>query len=255
MENLYHAIEFKNISLTYQKNFTVFKDVSFKIPLPSCCLLLGQTGSGKTTLLSLMKGIIPYINQQIITGSINVLGKQFDETTFFEISKKIGLLTQDPEVLTLESTVEYDIAFTLENIGYDTKHIKKNITFLEHKYPLIKKYLNQSPNKLSAGEITLLQLIISNLTNPTIILYDEPLSVLDQTQRLIFIETVREIIKKRTIIIATHELDLLLPIADYVIVLDKFSKSKIFEGNKNLFLDNMKKFPWLEIPLEFALNI
>ena len=255
MKSLDLAIEFNNVNLTYNNNFTVLEGISFKIPHPCCCLLLGQTGSGKSTVLSIIKGVIPYINRQSLTGSINILSNPLEESTFYEITKQIGFLTQEPEILTLESTIEYDIAFTLENLGYNTSQIKENLASLEKKYPLIKKYLNQSPNKLSAGEITLFQLIISNLANPDLILYDEPLSVLDQIQKLSFIKTIKELVRKKTIVISTHELELLLPIADYIIVLDKSSKSITFEGYKEKFLDEMKKFPWLDIPIEYSIEV
>lgn len=243
------AITFQKLFLSYQNEFQFFKDLSFEIPFPSFCLLLGQTGSGKTSILSLIKGIIPYIKPQSVSGDILIFGKKLNYKNFFNICKNIGLLTQDPEVMTLESSLEYEIAFTLESLNYRKYEIKAKITQMRKSYPFINFLFNNDPKTLSAGEITLLQIILGLLPNPEIMLYDEPLSSLDFKQKMFFVNLIKNLKRSKTIVVATHDFELFLPIVDYFLILDKSNNKIAFYGSKSEFFTTKMQFPWLNIPI------
>jgi NitT/TauT family transport system ATP-binding protein len=91
------------------------------------------------------------------------------------------------------------------------------------------------------------------LTKPRIVLLDEPFSVLDYKQKLIILDILKSMKKSKSIVIATHEIEIFLPLVDYVFVLDKAQKKIVFEGIKEEFLAVLDEFKWLEIPIEFQL--
>jgi energy-coupling factor transporter ATP-binding protein EcfA2 len=253
MLNFSPAVNFNNVSLQFRNTYPLFNNLNLKIPFPSCCLLLGQTGSGKSSIFSLIKGIIPFINQQNVTGTIQIFDKKITNGNYYQVCNTVGLLTQDPEVLSIETTLEYDIAFTLESLRYQKEEIREKIKLLAMSYPVIDQLLERSPKHTSAGEITLIQIIIMLLTEPRIVLLDEPFSVLDFKQKLVILDILKTIKKSKSIVIATHEIEIFLPLVDYVFVLDKTQKKIVFEGIKEKFLTVLDEFKWLEIPLEFQL--
>ncbi|MHA1990427.1 MAG: ABC transporter ATP-binding protein [Candidatus Hodarchaeales archaeon] len=253
MLNFNTAVNFDNVSLQFKNKYELFNNLSLKIPFPSCCLLLGQTGSGKSSIFSLIKGIIPFINQQNVSGTIQIFDKKITNGNYYQVCKTVGLLTQDPEILSIETTLEYDIAFTLESLKYQKEEIREEIQQLAITYPLIDQLLERSPKHTSAGEITLIQIIIMLLTNPRVVLLDEPFSVLDYKQKTLILDILKSMKKSKSIVIATHEIEIFLPLVDYVLVLDKTQKKISFEGLKEEFLTVLDKFKWLEIPIDFQL--
>jgi len=113
------VIVIKNFSFRYEgTNFFSLKDINLKIFEGDFVILAGPSGCGKTTLIRLLNGLIPHFYKGEYKGEVSVYGLIVKDRKTYEMAKYVGLVFQDPEDQLLSMTVEKEIAFGLENLGY-----------------------------------------------------------------------------------------------------------------------------------------
>jgi len=175
--------------------------------------LIGKNGSGKTTLLELIDGLLKPLTGEILIDDISV------ENNKNEIKKKIGFLFQFPENQFFENTVKKEIEFALNNFNMKKDKINQVLNLVG----LSESYLNKNINKLSGGEKRLIALASILVYNPPILLLDEPTIGLDLNNRNKLIHLIKTLKNEynKTIIIVSHDSDLLYEICDELIILDK----------------------------------
>jgi len=164
--------------------------------------IVGGNGSGKSTLLKLIEGLLlPG------AGKVTVFGMDTrDEELLLEIRKKIGFVFQNPENQIIASTVQEDICFGMENLGFSREMMKRK---LEHILPFtgLTGLEKRNPLTLSGGQKQRLAIASSVVSDPEILLLDEPLSMLDpEGQRDVF-NLIMDFKKKyKTILMVTHDM-------------------------------------------------
>lgn len=213
-------IEFKNVDFSYEKiNYDkkeVLKNINIKFETGKITSIIGKSGSGKTTMLELISSIILPTN-----GEIKITN-----------SNKIGFLFQFPEEQFFNQTVEQELEVILKLNDYRKNDNKKRISDSLKMVGLDNDYLNMNPFNLSNGEKRKVALASVLILNPSILLLDEPTIGLDDKSKKEIINLIR-LLKKRynkTIIIASHDMDFVHKITDYIFVLD--NKKIIMEGDK-----------------------
>jgi energy-coupling factor transporter ATP-binding protein EcfA2 len=183
-------------------------------------VLCGETGSGKTTLIRCMNGLIPQFYSGFYKGTVNINGKNTSTTPISDLSTEVGIVFQNPENQLVSMNVEHEIAFGLENLGVSPEEISRKIkesaslTEIEH-------LLDKAPFELSGGEQQRVALASILVLEPKILILDEPTALLDPYMAKKIVNLLKEIQKEKriTILISEHRLDLLLPIAEQIILM------------------------------------
>jgi energy-coupling factor transport system ATP-binding protein len=245
------TIAFENVTINFHPSRSLFNKLNFRVKKSSLNLLLGPTGSGKTTILRLIKGIIPYLNNNInIKGKIYINGEMKTDLTYFKQSIEIGYLFQDFDLQFIGSTVEKELAFQLENMGIPSLDISQRIQWYSDNFSL-SNLLHRPPHSLSGGELAKVEFISTVIPDPSIILLDEPLANLDHTSKTTILEVLKEFYGKYTIIISTHDFIPFIDLVDSIFVINK--GQIICYSDVQSFLKDGNKFEWLNIS-ELARN-
>ncbi len=247
-------IKFNKFYYRYKGNDEyALNNINLKIEENKFILLCGLTGSGKTTLIRCMNGLIPQFYAGYYRGSVEVAGKDTTETTIADLSTEIGIVFQNPENQLISMNVEHEIAFGLENLGVPREKIKErikecvNITEIEN-------ILDKAPFELSGGEQQRVAIASILALEPRVLILDEPTALLDPYMAKKIINLLKEIQndKKITIIISEHRMDLILPIADQLILL---KDGQVIEHDKCDNVVNGLNFQNLRINKPFIFSI
>lgn len=215
-------IDIKNLTFKYNSKLvsSALDNISFSIEEGDFCLLCGASGSGKTTLLrSLNKLTAPYGNR---SGSIQINGTTIDDLDTRDIVSMIGYVSQNPDSQIICEKPLAQMAFTLENLGFDNNIIRRRVAEMSS-YFGIENYLDKNTNELSGGQKQLLNLAAVMCTYPNILLLDEPLAMLDPIYAEDFINILHKLNQEMgvTIILCEHNLDMVYSLANKLCVLDK----------------------------------
>lgn len=143
-------------------------------------LLAGPSGSGKSTLARLMCGLIPHLYHGSLEGKVSLMGHLTDQTPLWVLSEQAGMVFQNPAAQMLSSSVEDEIIFGLENLGLSRAKIDQRVEESLAQFGLL-ALRKRSPYTLSGGEQQKLALACMLARRPTVLVLDEPLSMLDST--------------------------------------------------------------------------
>jgi cobalt/nickel transport system ATP-binding protein len=181
-------------------------------------VLLGANGSGKSTLLKLLDGIIAPTS-----GRMRALGLEVravvDGYDAFRFHRQVGLVFQDPDIQLFSATVLDDVAFGPLQLGLPAADVEARcdeaLDIME-----IRHLAGRAPFELSGGEKKRAAIASVLSLRPDVILLDEPTAALDPRTKWVLVNLIRRLGEAgRTVITATHELDIVPVIADRVVVL------------------------------------
>ena len=193
-------IEIKDISYKYENEF-VLRNISLKIKEGDFLAIIGHNGSGKTTLIKHFNGLLTPSKGDVVVDGLNT--KKDD----WEIRQKIGIVFQNPEDQLINSIVEEDIAFGLENLGVLPGEIEKRVQGILEKLSIL-HLAKRNVNDLSFGQKQLVALAGVLAMNPKYIIFDEPTTMLDPKNKLNIMDIMNKLNKKgATIILITNNLD------------------------------------------------
>lgn len=215
-------IEVENLSFKYYGREYALKDVSLEVRQGEFVVLAGRSGCGKTTLLRCLNGLIPNFYEGYFSGRVLVDGMDTRETPPHILSQTAGMVFQNPDNQLFALSVEADVAFPLENLGLPRDLILERVEWAL-KTLKIEDLRHRSPFELSGGQKQKVAIASVLAMKPKILLLDEPTSSLDPFSAKNLVESIIELNKreKLTIVISEHRLELLLPCADRLIVMDK----------------------------------
>ncbi|HEY4662335.1 MAG TPA: ABC transporter ATP-binding protein [Candidatus Humimicrobiaceae bacterium] len=199
------------------------QDVNFTVTKGEKISVIGPNGAGKSTLLLNLAGLM---EQKSRSGEVLISGKTLDDKNLYNLRENIGFVFQNPNDQLFSATVFDDVAFGLINSLNKKKDPRaKDREFIES---VVKKSLasvnlfeidNNMPHFLSFGEKKLVALATVLSYSPEILLLDEPSGNLDPKNRGDFIKLIKGL--EKTMIIATHDLDLAYEFSDRTIILNK----------------------------------
>jgi cobalt/nickel transport system ATP-binding protein len=227
-----YLLEFEKVYYTYPgTKEAALNGLNLRIPKHKKSALIGQNGCGKTTLFLLANAL--YKPQQ---GNIFWQGKtiQYDSRSLQKLRQQVGLVFQDPEQQLVAATVEEDISYGLCNLGLPNTEIAQRVEAILVEFGLIE--LAQRPvHHLSLGQKKRVSIADVMVLEPELILLDEPTAYLDRLHTRKLINTLKKIHNSgTTILMATHDFDLVYRWADWVFVMDK--GQLIIEGTpKDIF--------------------
>jgi len=209
------VIEFKGVYYKYPYEIDyAIKDINVDFFEKEIVAIIGSNGAGKTTLIKHMNGLL-----KPVKGDVYVRGINTKNATVAELSKKVGIVFQNPDYQLFAQTVFDEISFALKNFGFKEDEIKERVKKIMN-YFSISDYENNSPILLSGGEKKRVTIASVLVYDPEIIILDEPTIGFDYIQK----KNLKKLIlnfkeEGRTVIIVSHDLDFIVDIVDRIIVM------------------------------------
>ena len=131
-------IEFRNFTFQYDSHAeATLKNIDLIIHPGEKILIIGPSGSGKSTLGKCLNGIIPQNEKGSFTGQLTINGKNFSESSIYDLSLEVGTVLQDTDSQFVGLTVAEDIAFSLENEMIEQKEMQEAVNFWAKKTNLL----------------------------------------------------------------------------------------------------------------------
>ena len=216
-------IKFQNITKIYSTSakaaeIVALEDVSFEVKKREFVSIVGRSGAGKTTLLKLLlaeeaptKGQVFFEGQEVCLIKSSHLS---------ELRKRIGAVFQDYKLIDSKTTFE-NIAYVLEVIGATNKEIARDVPQILELVGLSDR-ANNFPKELSGGEKQRAAIARALIHRPDIILADEPTGNLDPYNASDIIKLLVKINEMgTTVVLATHDKQVINSLGKRVITLDK----------------------------------
>jgi cobalt/nickel transport system ATP-binding protein len=186
-------------------------------------VLLGANGSGKSTLLKLLDGIVGPTSGSIRALGLDVAAVAAGEDGF-HFHREVGLVFQDPDIQLFSATVLDDVAFGPLQLGLDRNEVGQRCDEALAEMG-IAHLADRAPFELSGGEKKRAAIASVLSLRPQVVLLDEPTASLDPRTKWILVDLIQRLAAAgRTLIVATHELDIVPLIADRVVVLNEQGK-------------------------------
>jgi cobalt/nickel transport system ATP-binding protein len=207
----HHIVEVRDLQYTYPDGNPALRGLSFRITHGETVAIVGGNGAGKSTLLLHLNGcLIPE------AGSVRVGDFPLTKKTLQHVRRTVGMVFQDPDDQLFMPTVYDDIAFGPLNLGLTTEDVDERVmnalsivgaTHLK----------DRPPYRLSGGEKRSVAIASVLSMSPSILVMDEPTSNLDPKARRQLIDLLKTF--EHTIIVATHDLDMVLDLCSRTLVL------------------------------------
>ncbi len=244
-------IKISNLSYTYlaktPNEVEALHNVSLDIPEGKITSIIGHTGSGKSTLIQTLNGLLLPTSGEVRVGEFVVTNKKKKNKRIKELRKSLAIVFQFPEYQLFEETVEKDVAFGLKNYGYkEVEAIKLAHKALEE-VGIDKSFYKRSPFELSGGEKRRVAIAGIIALNPDILVLDEPTAGLDPKGSKIILNLINKFNKEgKTIILVTHDMNIVLNYSDHVIVMNDGKVA--FEGTpSDLFSGDISTYS-IDVP-------
>jgi len=238
----YIQIEFEKLDYVYNyksaNSKTALKEIDLKIEKGEFIGLIGPTGSGKTTLAQHFNGLLFATSGKVRVEDLELKEK---ETYLKRIREKVGLVFQFPERQLFEETVYEDIAFGPKNSGLNDKVVDLRVKNSLQTVGLdFDSFAYRSPFSLSSGEQRRVAMAGVLALEPEILILDEPTAGLDFDG----VDRVKKILlalkeKGVTVILISHNLDLVAALAERVIFLKQ--GKVLYDGPKTNFFNQVEK--------------
>ncbi|MFH2105733.1 MAG: ABC transporter ATP-binding protein [Candidatus Micrarchaeota archaeon] len=206
------AVDVKNLAITYQNGKKSVEDCSFAVHKGETVGLLGSNGAGKSTILRTIAGLNPNFD-----GRILVFGNSIS-TNLKLLKSKMAFVPQESAFF-MDFTVRENLSYMMD--AYNISGSAKNERIADLlKVFFLKPFENIRAKRLSGGYKQLLNVAMSFVIEPDLVLFDEPTVGLDITARKMFADFIISLKKMRkTILITTHYLDEAQALCDKIVLL------------------------------------
>jgi len=207
-----------NITFAYPMNEPVLSDFSLSIGKGQRVCILGANGCGKSTLLKIFAGLLL---QQ--SGDFYAFGSKADLAAFKKedlklYHRKVGYIFQDSDVQLFCSNVREELAFGPLQMGMGAEESLAKVDAIAKELD-IEKLLDNPPYHLSGGEKKKVAIASVLITDPEVIILDEPTNDLDPRSQTWLLKLLRSLGDEgKTLIFATHNLELVPHVADRAIL-------------------------------------
>jgi cobalt/nickel transport system ATP-binding protein len=203
----------------YLDRFVALAGVSLTITAGERVALLGSNGCGKSTLLKLLSGLI-----EPERGTVHAFGTELSETTLDDeqfaraFRARVGLVFQSSDAQLFSPTVRDEVSFGPLHLGFGLAETERRVDDLLELLD-IADLADRAPYQLSGGEKKRVAIASVLVTNPDVLLFDEPTAALDPRTQQWLLDLVVELHQAgKTIVCATHDLATLDQVADRCIV-------------------------------------
>ncbi|CAB49054.1 energy-coupling factor ABC transporter ATP-binding protein [Pyrococcus abyssi] len=232
-------IEFKDVWFWYDDGKYVLKSINFRFK-GGTLAIVGPNGSGKTTLVKMMNGLLKPKKGDVIIDGINTRDK-----SVAEMSRLVGYVFQNPDAMFFEENVFKEVAFGPRNLGLSEEEVEKRVRWALREVGL-EGFEDRSPLELSGGEKQRLAIACILAMKPKYLVLDEPNTGLDERGLRGLINVIRKLREdNHSIILVTHDMELVLEVADEVLLL-KDGEIKFFGPVEDFFKLDLRNFSLVE---------
>ncbi len=209
-------LEVKNLKYSYNNDYQALKGVSLKIERGEMVALLGKNGAGKSTLFLHLNGIYePDEGQVFIDGE----ELKYDKKSLLKFRQKVGIVFQNPDDQIFAPTVEEDVAFGPLNLKLPMEEVQNRVEEALERVGM-SGYEKTAPHHLSGGQKKRVAIAGILAMKPEIMVLDEPTAGLDPQGVANLSALLKELNEEGiTIIISTHEVDLVPDYANRTFVM------------------------------------
>lgn len=212
-------IEFKNVNMRYPNGVSALSDVNLQISKGEFVFVIGASGSGKSSLIKLLYRQEKPTSGDVFVGGVNVA--KLRNGRVYKLRRKLGVVFQDYKLLP-KLTVYENVAFALEVYGLPKREVRKR-TLKAIEQVGLKDKLRSYPDELAGGEQQRVSIARAIVNNPKVLICDEPTGNLDPNTSMEIMKVIDNINKDlgTTIIMATHDKDIVNKMKKRVIVIEK----------------------------------
>lgn len=255
-------IKINDVKLTYNSKdpnaFDAINGVNFTIEDGDFIAIVGKTGSGKSTLIQTFNGLLlpnegyVRVDDFIISGKKKLVKELLKKETkevnklnkkLFLLKKKVGIVFQFPEYQLFSETILKDVMFGPKNFGFKNEEAKQIAIESLNKVGIDESFYDKSPFELSGGEKRRVGIADIIAIQPDILVLDEPTVGLDSNGKEEIMNMVNEIHKLgKTIVVVTHNMDLVMNYCNKVFVLDNGKLVKETTPNELFNSSNLEEY-------------
>jgi len=224
-------IRFESVEYVYPNGVKALDGINLEIDDGEIVTIMGENGAGKTTLIKHLNGLLKPVKGRVLIDGIDTR-----KVTVASLSKKVGIVFQNPDDMFFSENIWEEIAFALRNFGYDEEVVKRRvenaINFMD-----LASYVDKSPFTLSGGEKKRLALAIVLAWSPDIIALDEPTIGQDILQKEKLLQVIKLLNSQgKTIIISSHDVEFIADLKPRIILMKR--GKVVADGNaEEIFLN------------------
>lgn len=208
------AIEIEELSFIYKDGTQALDKLSLTVESGSKVALLGPNGSGKSTLLLHLNGI-----NSVQRGTVKIFGEKVSPATEKRLKGRVGMVFQDPDDQIFSGTVWDDVAFGPINQGIRGVELEQRVE-QALKSVNMEQYASKVPYHLSYGQKKRVAIAGVLAMHPDILVLDEPVAFLDPAGKRALFGILDNLNRQgKTILAATHDVNLATRWADQVIIM------------------------------------
>lgn len=211
MDVSHHIVEARGLCHDYPDGRSALRDVSFRIHHGEAVAIIGANGAGKSTLLLHLNGVLKPSAGDVRIGDFPII-----PGNLAAVRRTVGLVFQDSDDQLFMPSVFEDVAYGLRNMGLPQAEIESQVARALDAINAA-HLADRPPYRLSAGEKRAVAIAGVLALSPSILVMDEPSNGLDPATRRRIITLLQGF--DHTKIIATHDLDLALDVADRILVM------------------------------------
>lgn len=209
-----NVFQFNKVSYRYkQDRSAALNEISFTIPLRQKTAIVGPNGAGKSTMIFHMNGLF-----SCEAGEITFMGETLNKKLQAELVRRVGVVFQDPDDQIISMTVKDDVAFGPTQLGLSPSEVKQRV-IASMELVGISHLADMNPSELSFGQKKQVAVAGVIAMDTDVVILDEPMAFLDPVGQKRIQEIMEQLISRgKTVIIATHNMQLVAEWADHVIV-------------------------------------
>ena len=208
------AVTFESVDFSHPNGSVALRNVSLEIRKGELLAILGSNGAGKTTLVRHMNGLLKPTH-----GRVTVFGKDTKNETSASLSRKVGIVFQNPNNQLFAQSVRKEIEFALRNFKFSQELIEDRVKWALDTFSL-NQYAERPPMELSGGEKKRLCIALVLAWDPDLLILDEPTVGQDSEQK----ERISSIIsflisQNKTVVLVTHDVEFVWPLQPRVLLM------------------------------------
>ena len=191
-------------------------------------VVTGGSGGGKSTLAHCLNGLIPHFYGGHLSGRVAIGGRTTSTSDVAHLAASVGIVFQNPDGQMLTTTVESEVAFGAENLGFPGPELRRRVDGAINRFRL-SALRAQSIDRLSGGQKQMVAVASAVAMGVEALVMDEPFSNLDPSGMDLVAGEVAALAEDGTaVVVFEHRLERLLPLADRLVVLSR--GSVIYDG-------------------------
>ena len=209
-------MEFSAVDYDYPNGIAALSNITLSVNSGELVAVMGANGAGKSTLVRHMNGLLKPTH-----GTVKIFGTDTRTSSAAALSKRVGIIFQNPNNQLFASTVRAEVEFGLINLGFP-KETVLNRTDWALKIFNLEEYSSRPPMELSGGEKKRLCIALVLAWEPDILILDEPTVGQDSEQKKKLIEIIKLMItQEKSVLLVTHDIEFVWPLQPRVVLMDR----------------------------------